>query len=279
MNSILSIITVCRNNKDGLVRTANSVIRLKESLEKSCIEWIIIDGASTDDTVQYLKDNKDVIDFYISEPDCGIYDAMNKGVKVSKGDYLIFLNAGDVLSDEAFSFDLTTLQKESYDMYYCSAYLKTQEGFIEKKYPKELTVDFFFLDSLCHQSIFFKRALFEKSLYDDSYRLASDLDFIMKCIFEYRCKYLYLQFPICYYEGGGYSDIHYYDIAKKERREIISKYLEGREYWYDAIILRKELDDENLFSLFQFFPYRKSFTGIVRSVISLLVKLYKITRI
>lgn len=270
----LSIITICRNNKEGLASTARSLSLIKQKNPES-VEWIIIDGASEDGTLQYISNNSEIIDYYLSEPDSGIYNAMNKGISHSNGRYLLFLNAGDILTNCIIEAEISSLLQDNYDLYYGNAYIKRNAAFVEKEYPDHLDIDFFFLDSLCHQSVFFKRELLLDLQYDESYRLASDLDIIMRCLFEKHCSYLHLTSPVCYYEGGGFSDLHYYDIARQERRIIISKFLDGKEYWYDAILLRKELNDESLFSALSFLPYRKRLTSACRFMISFLVSFYK----
>ena len=91
MDKRLSIITIVYNNKDNLIKTIKSV---REQTYKN-IEYIIVDGGSTDGTVDVIKQNPDLIAKYITEPDDGIYDAMNKGLKLATGDYLWFMNSGD----------------------------------------------------------------------------------------------------------------------------------------------------------------------------------------
>ena len=90
---LVSIITVVRNDAANLARTMQSVAPFKNAR----IEYIVVDGASTDDTLRMAESRRDLIDLLISEPDNGIYDAMNKGIKLAHGTYLLFLNAGDEL--------------------------------------------------------------------------------------------------------------------------------------------------------------------------------------
>lgn len=91
----ISIITVCKNNKEGLIRTWESV-QLQETKDW---EWIVIDGVSVDGTLSFLNELSDPKVNYISEPDKGLYDAMNKGIERSSGQYLMFLNSGDQLQN------------------------------------------------------------------------------------------------------------------------------------------------------------------------------------
>lgn len=93
----LSIITINRNNCAGLSRTMDSVIR------QTCkdFEWILIDGASTDGSVDLIRQNKQHITYWVSEPDKGIYNAMNKGLQQAHGEYCLFLNSGDWLAQNS----------------------------------------------------------------------------------------------------------------------------------------------------------------------------------
>lgn len=91
----ISVITICYNDKDGLIKTINSV----QSQIYEDYEHIIIDGGSLDGTLKLLKEIKNEKCHWISERDKGIYDAMNKGIKMAKGEWLIMLNAGDVFAD------------------------------------------------------------------------------------------------------------------------------------------------------------------------------------
>jgi glycosyltransferase involved in cell wall biosynthesis len=92
----ISIITVCYNAEKQLKKTIDSVI----NQTYKNIEFIIIDGASSDNSLELLKTYSSSINFWVSEPDHGIYDAMNKGLSVATGDYVQFLNAGDYFCDE-----------------------------------------------------------------------------------------------------------------------------------------------------------------------------------
>ena len=87
----LSIVTINYNNKKGLAKTIESVT----NQEFKDFEWIIVDGGSTDESVALIQDNLNHIDYWVSEKDQGIYDAMNKGIKASTRDYILFLNSGD----------------------------------------------------------------------------------------------------------------------------------------------------------------------------------------
>lgn len=249
----LSIITVVYNNLKGLIKTYDSLSNIHPSI---LYEWIVIDGGSSDGCVDFCESHNEKIACWISESDKGIYDAMNKGIHLASCDYLLFLNSGDEISSCFCQIDITNIL--DYDLIYGDAYF-IEKGIKKiKTYPDTLTIDFFLRDSLCHQSVLFHKRLFKKKLYNIEYRIAADLDVITNSIITNRCSYKHIKIPICVYEGGGYSETHYYGIAKTERRSILSKFLDGGEYWYDAIMLRRELDNNVLFDQLKFLAYKKN---------------------
>ncbi|WP_246310811.1 glycosyltransferase [Paenibacillus xylanilyticus] len=111
----ISIVTVCKNNKEGLIRTWESVL-LQETNDW---EWIVIDGVSVDGTLPFLNELSDPKVNYISEPDEGLYDAMNKGIERSSGQYILFLNSGDQLQNP----DVINLIKHSAKQNNCPDFL------------------------------------------------------------------------------------------------------------------------------------------------------------
>ena len=115
----ISIITVCYNNINGLERTFESVKKIKSAFSESIdFEWIIVDGGSTDGTVSYLQEKSKAIDYWISENDTGIYNAMNKGISIANGDYYIFMNSGDIFSEELFESQLDNELEGGYELIY-----------------------------------------------------------------------------------------------------------------------------------------------------------------
>ena len=183
----LSIITINLNNRDGLQRTINSVIGQKFA----DYEWIIIDGGSTDGSRELIEEYADHFSYWCSEPDTGIYNAMNKGIRQAKGEWLQFLNSGDSLYEE------TTLQKV-FERKYSSDVLY---GNIRCRYADGGVVDYIGSDNLsysylyrgwwiAHPASFFKRELFKDHLYNEHFRIVSDwaydLDLMLRgCVFEH----------------------------------------------------------------------------------------------
>lgn len=171
----LSIITVNLNNRDGLKKTIDSVV----SQIFRDFEWIVIDGDSTDGSKELIEQYADYFAYWVSEPDKGIYNAMNKGIKVAKGEYLQFLNSGDWLCDasvlercfsHSFSADIVYG-----DLFFCNS--ETQHRY---NYPDNLTLHFLYNLSLGHCASFIKRDLITRNPYNEELKIVSDWEFFLK---------------------------------------------------------------------------------------------------
>lgn len=178
----LSIITVNLNNNDGLKKTITSV--LSQSFRD--FEYIIVDGASTDNsvnTIRSLIDGDEVVpSIWISEPDSGIYNAMNKGIKYSSGDYLLFLNSGDYLINNEAIFNVF---KEPQTAEILCARCRVSENerivWTSPIVPKTITLGWIYWNGIMHQSTFIKRTLFDRvGFYDESFRWLADIQFWYK---------------------------------------------------------------------------------------------------
>lgn len=177
-----SIITVTFNAASCLEGTLRSVF----GQTYPAIEYILVDGASKDGTLQIIQQYQDKISKWISEPDKGLYDAMNKGMNLATGDYLCFLNAGDQFYDtQTLKQMVDTLdgQFELPDVIYGRTALVNESGaFLRMRRlepPEELTWKSFKRGMLvCHQAFFAKRSLAED--YDLSYRFSSDQDWCIR---------------------------------------------------------------------------------------------------
>jgi glycosyltransferase involved in cell wall biosynthesis len=209
----LSIITINKNNAQGLEKTIQSVI----NQTYKDFEYTIIDRASTDGSVEIIKKYQNKIDYWISEPDKGIYNAMNKGIKVAKGKYLLFLNSGDWLIENnvlerVFNIDF------SEDIVYGN--IKVDNKWI-KQYPKHLTLRYFIKDTLPHPASFIKTSLFEKTgFYDENYIIASDFKFFVQGIILLNCSYRKIDLTISvFHTGGKSSDLKQVNL---EREEILT---------------------------------------------------------
>ena len=176
-----SIITVTYNAAAVLEDTIQSVI----TQTYKDVEYIIVDGASTDRTLEIANKYKEHIHRIVSEPDKGLYDAMNKGIKMATGDYLCFLNAGDELhEDDTLQLMVHSIvTREFPDVIYGETAIVDEEGhFVRMRRlaaPEELTWKSFKKGMVvCHQAFFAKRTL--APLYDTRYRFSADFDWCIK---------------------------------------------------------------------------------------------------
>ena len=170
----LSIITINYNNKAGLQKTIDSVI----TQTFKDFEWIIIDGGSTDGSKELIEEYSQYITYWVSEPDKGIYNAMNKGILQAKGEYLQFLNSGDALYTR---LSLKELFKQNIygDIIYGDAMFIDKNNISElKRYNKPISLSYFVSGNVInHQASFIKRELFKDHLYNENYKIVSDWEF------------------------------------------------------------------------------------------------------
>ncbi len=197
----LSIITINFNNKDGLQKTINSVIQ--QSFKD--YEWIIIDGGSSDGSEDVIKTYQSHFSFWCSEPDKGIYNAINKGLSHAAGDYIQFLNSGDWL------YDSTSLEKAfaqidgKYDIYYGDMVQVNDGGKLNPiTYPDELGFLFFPYNNICHQATLYKRSLFDNNPYDESFCIVSDWAMNLKLLFN-GSTFKHINQYIVFYDNQGRS--------------------------------------------------------------------------
>ncbi|MBU0859507.1 MAG: glycosyltransferase [Alphaproteobacteria bacterium] len=195
-----SVITVTRNNRTGLRRTHDSLA------EQTCrdFEWIIIDGASTDGTPDDLPG---YTPHSISEPDSGIYDAMNKGLARANGHYVLFLNAGDVLAGPDVLAAIKALPL--HDFIYGDG---IEDGFHKPARPHTQKLWGLFT---YHQALLYSRTLINNLRYDTRYRLGADYKFTLEFL-DRTQSVLYWPHPVCIFEPGGASQTQ----AAKVRREL-----------------------------------------------------------
>lgn len=192
-------------------------------------EWIVIDGGSTDGSKVLIEQYSQHITYWVSEPDKGIYNAMNKGIKVAKGEYLLFLNSGDYLvtADIVGSFCNGNYEEEIvYGMVVrkTNGELKVLDGFLAKN---DITLIDLYLQTLPHQATFFKSSLFEKyGLYNEDLKIVADRDFFFRSIIYGNVSVKFLPETISYFEDGGLSST--YSGYQEEKQQILNKYVPPR---------------------------------------------------
>jgi glycosyltransferase involved in cell wall biosynthesis len=220
---LISIITVVFNNISGIEKTIQSI--LSQSFKN--LEYIIIDGGSTDGTLDIIRKYDDKIDYWISEPDKGIYDAMNKGMTHSSGRYLWFMNSGDLIESPTVLEEIPWA--EDSDVYYGETHLIDGSGKVlgtrteltTRKLPKKMTwKDMIHGMVVSHQSFIVKKEI--APFYDTGYRYSSDIDWVIKCLKTSR-KIVNVNAVLSRYLIGGFS-IQNNKASLKERFKIYRKY-------------------------------------------------------
>lgn len=209
----LSIITINYNNLEGLKRTLESVI----SQTWQEFEYIVIDGGSDDGSAEYIRSHSDKIDYWVSEPDKGIYNAMNKGIAKANGEYLLFLNSGDYLNDSSILNKNHVYLKNKEII--CFNINEIREDKITiKKSPEEMTFSQLFIDTIPHQSTFIQKRLFSKiGLYDENLKIVSDWKFFIIAFGKFNASYLYLDedFSTYYFDGISSQKENYPQVLKE----------------------------------------------------------------
>ncbi len=223
MNPRLSIITINLNNAIGLQKTIESVV----NQTFTDYEFIVIDGGSTDGSVDIIKQYAEKITYWVSEPDKGIYNAMNKGILLAKGEYCLFLNSGDWL------IEAKGLQKAfeiigGEDIIYCD--LQTEKEIWYN--PEKLTLLTFFKGTIGHPSTFIKTTLFSTiGYYNENNKIVSDWEFIITAIIKFQCSYQHIAFLLTYFGNDGISSNPTYQKLHQDEREKVLK--EGFPMMYD----------------------------------------------
>jgi len=196
----LSIITINKNNAVGLKKTIHSVV-CQTNID---FEYLIIDGASDDESVEIIKKYSNSITYWISEPDTGIYNAMNKGIRKAQGNYCLFLNSGDwLVSPETLSNVFREIKNNHSDIFYSDR--KNSNNKIIR-YPEFLTIDYLARRPINHQNSLIKRSLFfEHGFYNENLKIASDWEFFLKELWEYKSTFFHLKTNISVFDTSGIS--------------------------------------------------------------------------
>jgi len=196
MTPRISIVTICRNALTGLKATVNST--LQQRYEN--FEQIIIDGASTDGTQEYLATLTDERIQWISEPDKGIYDAMNKGAQRATGEWVIFMNACDCFANADVLSKVFAQCPDDAEIVYGDV-IKGET--VKVAQPPHNSHRMFF----CHQCVFVRTALAREYPFDTSYRLSSDFKFFKQMILQHR-HFVHVNLPVAVFDTTGASNTH-----------------------------------------------------------------------
>lgn len=219
----ISVITVCYNAGEVIGRTVQSIL----SQDYDSIEYILVDGASKDGTLKILnqysekaKEHPNIEWKQISEPDLGIYDAMNKGVKLSTGEWIIFMNAGDCFVKEKTLSEMFSDKHQGYDgIYGDTIRIKgSKRLYVEGKDLNNIKTDIPL--PFCHQSVFVRRACLIEHPFNLKYKQAGDYNLFCE-LYLSGCRFAHIKTPVSLYLMGG--------ISEKNNRQHLTEKIEIRE--------------------------------------------------
>ena len=213
----ISVITINLNNREGLETTIKSVVG------QTCfddIEYIVIDGGSTDGSVDVIREYERFIKQWVSEKDGGIYNAMNKGLQMASGEYTIFLNSGDWFhSPDAIEAMIPLLDK---DIVYGDLRIHRENGrCFTKKYMSEISYYYFTWEALPHEAAFVRTSLYKTIRFREDYRVLSDSIFFHEAINLRGASYKHVKFIVTDFCLGGISSNEF--LLKEERLRYFGK--------------------------------------------------------
>ena len=215
----LSIITINYNNRDGLTRTIASV----KSQTFADYEWIVIDGGSTDGSRDLIEANKELFAYWCSEPDGGIYDAINKGIAHAGGQYISCMNSGD----EYFSSDTLSsvfAHPLTADIVYGDWYKVYPDRRVLCRMPYPMDLYIFYYHNICHQAMFVRTAALQEKGFDPTYRVCADYARWMEMLFA-GASFQKVDTVVCCYDMTGVSS-------------------QGNSGWEDCLRIRREIVPE-----------------------------------
>lgn len=223
----LTIITINWNNREGLVKTLNSVL----SQRRDDFEYVIIDGGSTDGSVETIQEFAEHFGSrlrWISEPDKGIYNAMNKGIEMATGDYLQFLNSGDCLASESVTERMIeALKKNEFPSILYGNMLKSLHDFGVVRdrcfAGKDISFLGFYIGSLNHSSAYIRKCLFDKyGMYDERLKIVSDWKWFLQAIILGEEKPVYTDIDVSLFDMNGIS-VTNRTLDEAERESVLKE--------------------------------------------------------
>jgi len=229
----ISVITVCYNAEAVI---ANAV---RSTLDQSYadIEYVIVDGGSTDETLAILEPFRDRIACFKSEKDEGIYDAMNKGVSLATGDYVIFMNSDDRFASPK-AIQSAVDQGMTADIVYGDAdFVDEATGVTTHRRFPPATKRFFCFDNLCHQAVFYKRSAFDRvGKFDTSFRVVADYEWFLRALTVHGLSFQHVNVDVAVYRLGGFSRQHL-KVYEAENERVRGTYYSPIERRVNKVLL------------------------------------------
>jgi glycosyltransferase involved in cell wall biosynthesis len=238
---LVSVVTVVRNGEAHLEEAIRSVL----DQEYGNIEYIVVDGASTDGTLEIVRRYDDRIDYWVSEPDEGIYDAMNKGIALANGDLIGLLNADDVYLEGSVSRIVeAALAHPGAGVFHGNMNLLRQNGIEELRRPRLVKGEYRpYLMPVNHPTVFVRsRCYAECGSFDTSYRTAADFDLMLRFLYDCRVGFHHLDLTLARMREGGESGCYSrqtYDeiVAILKKRNLPTAEILRFRTWYSWLLL------------------------------------------
>ncbi len=254
---LLSIITIVRNDSPGLLRTRASIAA---QVGTSNFEWVVVDGASTDGTAQLALSLDESYASAVSEPDDGIFDAMNKGLERAVGTFVVFLNAGDSFANEGVLDRVgTILAQDNVDFLYGDSFEAFAGGRLSYKAAQghgRLGYGMF----ACHQGMYYRRSLVGAQRYDPRLRISGDYGFTAQYLLK-NPRIVRLREPLCIFDLTGASVVNK-PLGRSEnwiiQRDVLRLSLPRRVAVRSAYLASALLSDR-FPMLYKFFRFRRSY--------------------
>ena len=229
----ISVVTIVRNDREHIEETIKSV--LEQERDGFELEYVIIDGASSDGTAETVRKYADKLAYFVSEKDSGIYNAMNKGIARCTGDVIGMINSGDRYLPGALKLVSASFCKNgAFDRIFWGDVIYQHKGLVKGFREEKRYIGAF----APHPSMFVPRAVYEKiGTYDESFRLLGDYDFMYRAVNARNIPVLYVPEPVAFYLEDGLSDRYVYRCLKDELK-VKCRYGQNPVIAYGAFFLK-----------------------------------------
>lgn len=219
----LSIITINYNNVIGLERTIKSVT----AHNQADFEYIVIDGGSSDGSIDVIEEYKEKIDYWESKSDRGIYHAMNKGIRAAKGEYLLFMNSGDEINPSSNFQDIIKVLDTGEDILIFNIEVRGTNSSYIRTYPDKIDFLYLLYCSISHQGTFIKRIkLLEYGGYNEKMKITADWAYFLDaiCFLGHSYRYEPQYFAIYYLDGISSSPENARLMMQEQRKHVADHY-------------------------------------------------------
>ena len=239
MQAVLSIITVTRN----CISTIGDTLKSVQSIKNPTIEYIVIDGASVDGTLELIIRENSLVDILVSESDTGIYNAMNKGIDRASGKYILFMNGDDQIAPKEFNEIVSRLREGDSDIYCAQTLVPGNHGLDELLVANKWLLPFF--NAVPHPSSFVRSDVLRRFRFREDLRIASDYDLFLRLFIARKSFQKIDVISAIHYRGGASGNLMQSSIEvnriRKERLGIVFYLTEFllsinrlvRKFWYE----------------------------------------------